>query len=143
MLVKRKIRHMHEPIMLFATASKDKLKRILDHVIVQYETKPMVSDVYHAMEADLRVFGDDNVFKSVEITKGDIGRGFALAKNFIEQAFVTGHQEQAYIEPQVMIADWRGEVLRLRGSLQCPYYVHKAMKAVLAYVMIRFALSNA
>ena len=38
------------------------------------------------------------------------------------------HQEQLYIEPQGMIAIPGDGSLTVMGSMQCPYYVHKAIK---------------
>src|SRR4030095_2687296 len=37
-----------------------------------------------------------------------------------------------YIETQAMMAAWRGCRCHIVGSMQCPYYVHKAMKPLLA-----------
>src|ERR1041384_5644534 len=37
-----------------------------------------------------------------------------------------------YIEPQAMMAEWRDGRCHIVGSMQCPYYVHKTMKALLA-----------
>ena len=43
-----------------------------------------------------------------------------------------GHQEQLYIENQAMIAVPRPDGgITVHGSLQCPYYIHKAMKRAL------------
>jgi CO/xanthine dehydrogenase Mo-binding subunit len=51
----------------------------------------------------------------------------------IEGTYRVGHQEQLYIENQAMIAvPADGGGVTVHGSLQCPYYVHKAMKRALA-----------
>ena len=36
-----------------------------------------------------------------------------------------------YIEPQAMMARWEDDRCFVVGSMQCPYYVHKAMKPLL------------
>ena len=47
----------------------------------------------------------------------------------IEGTYRVGHQEQLYIENQAMIAMPREDGgITVHGSLQCPYYIHKAMK---------------
>jgi CO/xanthine dehydrogenase Mo-binding subunit len=46
----------------------------------------------------------------------------------VEGTYETGAQEQLYIEPQGMIAQANAEDgVTVWGSLQCPYYVHKAL----------------
>ena len=51
----------------------------------------------------------------------------------IEGTYRVGHQEQLYIENQAMIAVPREDGgVTVHGSLQCPYYIHKAMKRALA-----------
>ena len=54
---------------------------------------------------------------------GDVERAFAEAVDIFEETFETGYQEQAYIEPQGMIAEWEDGIMTVKGSLQCPYYV--------------------
>jgi CO/xanthine dehydrogenase Mo-binding subunit len=46
----------------------------------------------------------------------------------LERTYSTGAQEQLYIEPQGMIAEASPAAgVTVWGSLQCPYYVHKAL----------------
>ena len=56
----------------------------------------------------------------------------ATAELVIEGTYRVGHQEQLYIENQAMIAVPREDGgVTVHGSLQCPYYIHKAMKRAL------------
>jgi CO/xanthine dehydrogenase Mo-binding subunit len=68
------------------------------------------------------------VFKHITIGKGDLERGFARAEVVVEGTYSTGAQEHVYIEPNVVIAVPEKGGLALHGSLQCPYYVLKALK---------------
>ena len=57
----------------------------------------------------------------------------AAADLVIEGTYRVGHQEQLYIENQGMIAVPRDDGgVTVHGSLQCPYYVHPALKRALA-----------
>ena len=48
----------------------------------------------------------------------------------VEATYRVGHQEQLYIENNAMIALPREDGgITVHGSLQCPYYVHKALRA--------------
>src|SRR5262249_45453989 len=62
----------------------------------------------------------------------DLDAGFAEAETIIEGTYRTGAQEQLYIEPNGMIAlpgcgDFSDGVT-VYGSMQCPYYVVKALE---------------
>jgi CO/xanthine dehydrogenase Mo-binding subunit len=64
--------------------------------------------------------------KRIEIRKGDVEAALARAARIVEGEYRTGAQEHVYIEPQGMLAWEEDGVLFIKGSLQCPYYVHKA-----------------
>jgi CO/xanthine dehydrogenase Mo-binding subunit len=64
--------------------------------------------------------------KRIEIRKGDVEAALARAARVVEGEYRTGAQEHVYIEPQGMLAWEENGVLFIKGSLQCPYYVHKA-----------------
>ena len=73
-------------------------------------------------------------FKRVSIDKGDIERGLAEADRVIEGEYRVGHQEQLYIEPNGVIAVPDGSrAITVYGSMQCPYYVHRALKVLLGF----------
>src|SRR5207245_1846281 len=62
----------------------------------------------------------------------EIEAALAACAHVIDSVYRTSPQEQMYIEPQAMMAEWRGDSCHVTGSMQCPYYVHKAMKPLLA-----------
>ena len=98
---------------------------------------PAVFDIDAAMAPCApKLYGDDNVFKQFLIRKGhetdaQLEAAFAAAAHVITGEYQTSPQEQMYIEPQAMMAEWRDDKCYLVGSMQCPYYVHKAMKVFL------------
>jgi len=118
-LAVREIRHVAEPILLLAHEDKEKLLRA--KVEIEYRPETPVFDP----EAS------PTTFKEIEITKGDLARGFAAADLVVEGEYRTGHQEQLYIEPMGVIAVPENGGVTLYGSLQCPYYVHRALKVLL------------
>src|SRR5438309_1681451 len=69
------------------------------------------------------------IFKQYRIEKGEAASAMAKAERIVAGTYRFGHQEQAYIENNGVIAevDGKGCVI-VRGSMQCPYYVHKALK---------------
>ncbi|MEZ4446761.1 MAG: xanthine dehydrogenase family protein molybdopterin-binding subunit [Polyangiaceae bacterium] len=130
-----RINHRYEPVVLLACADRDKLARALAAIELELEELPAVVDPEVALAGDTVVWGDDNVQTRYLITKGvadveDSAAAVAAAIDasevVVEGRYATTHQEQLYIEPQGMIAWWDDEGVHVTGSLQCPYYVHKA-----------------
>ena len=118
------IRHKEEPILLLAAPDRATLEEAAQHVRIEYETATPVFELDQATE----------VYSTVEITKGDGVEGLEGGKDVevVERTFRVGLQEQLYIEPQGAIAysNERGG-MTVVGSLQCPYYVHRALKRAL------------
>jgi xanthine dehydrogenase molybdopterin-binding subunit B len=74
------------------------------------------------------VWGEDNVFKSFLMEKGDVDAVWAQADRIVEGEYATGAQEHLYIENNGAIAVYSvDEGLTVWGSLQCPFYVHKSL----------------
>jgi len=119
-LVEGEVRHMAEPIMLLAHADRERLNAA--NVIVEYEgEEPPVFDPELSEE----------VFKTVDIDKGDIAAAFAGDDLVIvEGTYRTGHQEHIYIEPNGVIAVPEGAGVAIHGSVQCPFYVIKALRCL-------------
>ena len=145
------IRHHAEPVALVAGEDLERVEEAVRHVLVDVEPLPPVLDPLAAAAA-----GD--VMKEFVLEEGDLAAAFARADLVVEGEYRTGYQEQLYIEPQVMIAipdfasDARSDPggggepgsagapagersparIVLRGSMQCPYYIHKALQRLLA-----------
>ena len=124
-LAERLIRHFAEPILLLAHEDRETL--LAADVQIDYrETTPVYDPAV-----------SPTVFKKIAIDKGRVEDGFALADVIVEGEYRMGHQEQLYIEPNGVIAvpgngvgdDVEG--ITVYGSMQCPYYVHKALMVLL------------
>jgi CO/xanthine dehydrogenase Mo-binding subunit len=119
-LAEREIRHVAEPILLLAHENRDVL-RAADVEIAYSETTPVYDP-----EAS------PTTFKTITIAKGDLSAGFAAADIVVEGEYRTGHQEQLYIETNGVIAVPEADGgITVYGSMQCPYYVHRALKVLL------------
>lgn len=131
-LVEKTIRHREEPILLIAHENRDELKKAMKLIELHIEATPACFDIDEAFEKKKNVWGSDNIIKKIVIEKGDLKR--CEDQNFasFEGEYQTSAQEQMYIEPNGMIAQMEGDVIRVEGSLQCPYYVHTALKKLFA-----------
>ena len=130
LLAETEIRHCEEPILLIAAESKHEAEIAARHIRVEYEELPPVLTIEDALKGDQIIYSSDNIFKSFLIARGDVDEAFKQADTIVEEEYRVPHQEQLYIEPQGMIAIPGDDTMTVMGSMQCPYYVHKALKHV-------------
>ena len=127
-LAERNINHPEEPILLLAHADPHLLRKAVDAVSIEYDTLPPVFIMEESERCSQVIWGTDNIFKTFLITKGNVDDIWAKADYMVEGEYTTGAQEQLYIENNGVIAAFDAEQgITLWGSLQCPYYVHKAL----------------
>ena len=113
------VRHVAEPIVLLAHADRTRLAEA--EVAIDYrEATPNFDPARSEIS-----------FKSITIEKGRLEEGMARADVIVEGEYRTGHQEQLYIEPNGVVAVPENGGITLYGSLQCPYYVHRALTVLL------------
>jgi CO/xanthine dehydrogenase Mo-binding subunit len=123
------INHPEEPVLLLAHPDKHVLEAARRAVTIEVEPLPAVLTVEDALAKKTIVWGEDNVFKEYTVQKGDVAAAFSRPDVIVtEGTYATGAQEQLYIENNGMIATWSDdEGVTVWGSMQCPYYVHKAL----------------
>jgi len=115
------IRHREEPILLLAAADRFTLEEAAEHIRIGYAAREPVFDLEKGIE----------LYATIEITKGTIPEDIE-GLEVVTRTFRVGSQEQLYIEPQgaIAYANEHGG-MTVVGSLQCPYYVHRALKRAL------------
>ncbi len=122
-LVTDEIRHHAEPVALLAAPDRETLRAAKRAVRLRTAALPATFDPLES----------DHEFAHYEVGIGDVDAAMAAADLVIEGTYRVGHQEQLYIENQGMIAIPRDDGgVTVHGSLQCPYYVHPALKRALA-----------
>ena len=127
------VNHPEEPILLLAHPDRHRLWKAVDSVSVEYEPLPAIFTMQESEQKTQIIWGSDNVFKTFLVEKGSLEGIWENATHIVESEYFTGAQEQLYIENNGMIASYDGETgVTVWGSLQCPYYVHKALMAVFA-----------
>jgi CO/xanthine dehydrogenase Mo-binding subunit len=126
------VRHVHEPVVLLAHASRRELRRAVEAVTVNISEELPALDFHIPPTPEQIQFGSDNVFKHLTIVKGDVEQALADSPVVVEGSYQTGAQEHVYLEPQGMLAYAEDGVMVVKGSMQCPYYVHAAMMHALA-----------
>jgi CO/xanthine dehydrogenase Mo-binding subunit len=127
-LAQELINHPEEPVLLLAHPDRNLLAKAVEAVSVEYDPLPPVFTIEESEELSEIIWGTDNIFKSYLIEKGNVEGAFKNAAYIVEAEYTTGAQEQLYIENNGMIASFDPQQgITVWGSLQCPYYVHKAL----------------
>ena len=122
------VNHPEEPIVLLAHRDKYLLEEARRHVRIEYEEMPAVFSLEDSLAQREIVWGEDNVFKKFLVNKGNVDDAWARADFIVEGEYETGAQEQLYIETNGAIAIANpDDGVTVWGSMQCPYYVHKAL----------------
>ena len=126
-----KVNHCDEAIVLLAHPDKCALREAVSAIKIEYEPLPPVFTIEESEKQNVIVWGDDNLFKSFLLEKGDVDAAWANAAHIVEGEYRTGAQEHLYIENNGFIAEYDTDNgVTVWGSLQCPYYVHKSLLAV-------------
>ncbi len=125
------VNHAEEPILLLAHAHRHKMRKAVEAVSIEYEALPSVHSIEESEQKSTIIWGTDNIFKSYLVEKGDVDAVWKEAEHVVEGEYFTGAQEQLYIENNGVIAAFDAESgVTVWGSLQCPFYVHKALMAL-------------
>jgi CO/xanthine dehydrogenase Mo-binding subunit len=111
--------HVGEAVALVAAPSRQAARAALAEIDAKYTSLAPVLDL---SEADRHP-----PLYALSLAAGDVEQAFAGADLVVSGEYRTGLQEHIYIECQAMTAwfDEHGTVHAV-GSMQCPYYVHKA-----------------
>jgi CO/xanthine dehydrogenase Mo-binding subunit len=122
-LADRTVRHVAEPILILAHSDRQRLAA----AAVRIDYRPTAPN-YDPAASTVS-------FKSIAIDKGDLDAGFSSADIVVEGEYRVGSQEQLYIEPNGVIAvpADNGRGITVYGSMQCPYYVHRALTVLLGF----------
>ncbi len=114
------VRHVGEAVALVAAPTRLDARLALRAVEVEYEPLPPVLTWEEAEAVE--------PLNELALNHGDVERGLAGSDSIVEGEYRTGHQEHIYVEPQGMLARFEPDgALIVDGSMQCPFYVHKAL----------------
>lgn len=113
----QEVQFIGEPILLLAGPDEKQVKNYLKQMKVTYAEKDPI----------LRIEDSTEAAAEYSYQKGSPEEVFANAARVVEETFETGYQEQAYIEPQGVLADFHDGKITVYGSMQCPYYVKSAV----------------
>ncbi len=111
-----------QPVLAISGPSLETCRRLCAETTISYEEKPAVSVIEEAEE----------FFNDYTIVKGKPDEAFDEASRIFKHSYRTGIQEQAYMETQSMLAQYKDGQLTVYGSMQCPYYIKNSLIKALA-----------
>jgi CO/xanthine dehydrogenase Mo-binding subunit len=120
------VRHVGEAVALVAADTREALAAALSAIVVEYEPMVALLDMEEALQAG-------EVMAHWKVRRGDTAAAWADPEVVVVEAICrTPYQEHAYIEPNGVVAmpDGAGGMV-VYGSMQCPFYVQKAVASVL------------
>src|ERR1700729_3600942 len=127
-LAAERINHPEEPVVLLAHPDKYLAEKARLAVRLNMDPLPTVFTLEESLQKKEIIWGEDNVFKTFRMEKGDVDAAWSGAAHIVEGEYRTGAQEQLYIETNGVIAVANpADGVTIWGSMQCPYYIHKAL----------------
>ena len=115
------------------TRTRHVLRKAVESAPMEYDALPAIFTIEESERRAQIVWGEDNTFKTYLIEKGELDGVWGQAAYIVEGEYTTGAQEQLYIENNGMIAAFdAAHGITVWGSLQCPYYIHKALMTLCA-----------
>ncbi len=127
-LAESEIKHVAEAVALIAHPDRHLVEKAVGLVEVEVEELPPILSVDEALSGDNVQYGRDNIFKEYTIERGSPDSKWCEAGFVLEETYRTGAQEHLYLEPNGMIAQAEpGRGVTVWGSMQCPFYVRKAL----------------
>ena len=120
--------HPEEAVVLLAHHDKYLLEEARRHVRIEIDELPAIFSLEESLDKKEIIWGEDNVFKKFLVDKGNVDEVWSKADFIVVGEYETGAQEQLYIENNGAIALANANKgVTVWGSMQCPYYVHKAL----------------
>ncbi|MHA2364269.1 MAG: xanthine dehydrogenase family protein molybdopterin-binding subunit [Candidatus Hodarchaeales archaeon] len=134
LLADKIVRHYAEPIAIVVADTPALARDGLSAIQITYSPLPAVFDAVEARNhPSIHIYKENNIHTSNIQKNGDFEKGITECDVIIEQEYNTPAQEHAYIEPQGVIAvPGDDELITIYGSMQCPFYVQRALTDILS-----------
>lgn len=128
-----RIRYTGDAVAIVVADSPSLAREAAGAVLIELSELPSVFDAEEALLPDApHVHDGGNLLLHYKVRRGDVGAGFEEADVIVERTFRTHHQEHAYLEPLGALAiPEDGGSITVYGTMQCPFYVQKAVANVL------------
>lgn len=127
------VRYIGDTVGLVIAETDESAHKSAKLVEIQYETYTPCLSIDASREAKSDFVHESMIACKHRVRKGNVNEGFKSSDRIIKAEFKTPLQEHYYLEPQgcIVIPRQKGEVTVI-ASLQCPFYIQKAIAKALA-----------
>ena len=132
-LAEKKVRYLGEPIAIIAAENRKIAEEACRQIKITYKKLPGIFSAKDGFkDPSPRVHEKTNIATQLKVRKGNMTKGWKQSEIILEHEYHTHHQEHAYLETVGCIAvPNRDGSITIYGSMQCPFYVQKAVSVVL------------
>ncbi len=128
------VNYIGEPILLVVGPEKQVIADIISAISVSYEDLEPILTMEDAENGRFQpIYEGGSYFADYQYSHGEVDKAFQEAKHVIEGEYSTGYQEHIYLETQSVLGVYENEKISVYGSIQCPYYVKKALEYALGF----------
>ena len=106
-----------DPLGMLVGDDENTVQSLHDEIKVEYQELTPVFDARLS----------DEIMFQFDVDKGDYNEAVKNADKVIKHSYETGLQEHIYLETNGMIASYADGKMNVHGSMQCPYYIHRAV----------------
>jgi len=132
-LAEKEILHFGQPLALVAAPDRETLERAISSISpLEEETDPLL-DYFSSLAGHKVICGKDNIMADYSVCLGDPKEGFRNSEIVVTGSYRTSYHEHVYLETQGMIASPVKNGVDILGSMQCPYYIHRAASIALPF----------
>lgn len=128
-----RVRFIGEPVALIAAESDAIADHAMDLIEMEYKELSAIFEAEDAMLPGAPILHEtfpQNIMRHAKLRHGDIEAGFAVADEIIEEIFTSPVAQQASLEPQVAIAQWKDNKLTVWTGSQSPYTVRSVLASI-------------
>ena len=126
-IAEKEVFHFGQIILGVAHPCKETLKDFIKNIKIEYKELPALADTKETLKDEMNSFGRKIII--------DYSKNVKPKREWIHthSVYYTPHQEQAYLEPQGMIAIHNQEqkTMFVKGTMQCPFFVKDAVEAIM------------
>jgi CO/xanthine dehydrogenase Mo-binding subunit len=142
-LARDQVRFIGEGIAAVAAETREGARRAADLIRVEYGKifEPVLNAGDALKDGAPLIHGDrgDNLVDAAtfKLVYNDAGKGLEESDLVLERSYFTGFVDQAYIEPEALVAEYDAGALLIQGAIQNPYSVRSCAAGALGLSLDR------
>ena len=144
LIADKTVRYIGDSVGLLVARTDEAAQRLASLININVEPFEPILSINASRDATQQFLHESNLACEHQVKRGDIKSAFQGADHIIEASFETPFQEHYYLEPQGCIANPTSDGgIYIIGSIQCPFYVQKAVARALKLPFAKIKVEQA